>query len=451
MKVAPKQILKIYFNSWWLPALAFFVLALANLALVVLYLDAMIPYGMPIATIANGLFFAAGLALFGVLGASVWNLIQKRRAKGLINLLLFSICCVGAFFAYGYLMLAYFFGPSNDGFADKLNIPDDIEIAEPLEELELQLRLNGERDAFQKALLAALQAPGSGDTTVFGNIASLARLQRNSKEILRHYLAASPTWRVFQENGDVFATRRWMIGSEWHYQLHGGYTNYEAAPESGTLKFQSRCTIGLSGKPWWRGDENTTWLKAGDAAKAKLSEGNQLHGSHCVIASDALVVEVSEESGAPERRLTKAALNFVDAELEPLAEDPSREKARKILPSGSIRIGEPSFDLRNSFQPGLYDSMIWVNPGEPGMLYLKAFEVTKGTPLSAIWLKEASNEWIGWSDNPEEMFFSNTHFTIGEGDWGKPYAARFEVWFVPDSGSPERKLIEKVFKIEGAQ
>jgi hypothetical protein len=40
---------------------------------------------------------------------------------------------------------------------------------------------------------------------------------------------------------------------------------------------------------------------------------------------------------------------------------------------------------------------------------------------------------------------------IYEGDWGKPYAARFEVWFTPDAGGPERKLAERIFKIEGWQ
>jgi hypothetical protein len=85
------------------------------------------------------------------------------------------------------------------------------------------------------------------------------------------------------------------------------------------------------------------------------------------------------------------------------------------------------------------------------MIYLKAFEVTKGTALSAGRLRQYSNEWIGWSDDPDELFFSNTHVTIYEGDWGKPYAARFEIWFVPDSGGPDRKLLERVFRIEGWQ
>ena len=192
-------------------------------------------------------------------------------------------------------------------------------------------------------------------------------------------------------------------------------------------------------------------MKAGDTGKAKLSAGNQMHESHCVIAADGLVVEVFEQSGAMERRLTGAALKHVETELAPLAEQPGWETIRRILPPDSIRKASPSLDLVNSFQPGLYDSRIRANPGEPGMIYLKAFEITKGTRLSADRLKEKSNEWIGWSGDPGEVFFSNTTFTIYEGDWGKPYAARFEVWFVPDSGGAERKLMEKVFKIEGWQ
>ena len=164
-----------------------------------------------------------------------------------------------------------------------------------------------------------------------------------------------------------------------------------------------------------------------------------------------LAVEVFEQSEAKERRLTKAALSHIEKELNPLAAHPTWETIRGILPAGSIRQGEASLELRNSLQPGIYDSTIWVNPGEPGMVYLKAFEVTQETPLSVDRLKERSNEWIGWSDNPGELFFSNTHFTIYEGDWGIPYAARFEAWFAPDSGEPDRRLMEKMFRIEGWQ
>ena len=40
---------------------------------------------------------------------------------------------------------------------------------------------------------------------------------------------------------------------------------------------------------------------------------------------------------------------------------------------------------------------------------------------------------------------------LDEGNWDQYYAARFELWFRPDSGAPERKITEKVFRIQGWQ
>jgi len=102
-------------------------------------------------------------------------------------------------------------------------------------------------------------------------------------------------------------------------------------------------------------------------------------------------------------------------------------------------------------QPGIYNLTLRLNPGESGITYLKAFEVTKGTRLSEGRLYGRSNERIGWSSNPAEKFLYENEFTIYEGDWGKPYAAQIEVWFRPDTGKSERKLIERICKIEGWQ
>ena len=176
-----------------------------------------------------------------------------------------------------------------------------------------------------------------------------------------------------------------------------------------------------------------------------------MNQSHCVITADQLIVEIFEQSDAKERRLTKAALVHIEEELHPLAMAPEWSTIQSILPSGATRSGEPTIHIHSSLQPGIYDSEIWVNPSEAGMIYLKAYEITSEYRPSTDRLKERSNEWVGWSEDSSQLFFSNAHFTIYEGDWGKPYAARFEVWFVPDSGGPERKLVEKVFKIEGWQ
>ena len=102
-------------------------------------------------------------------------------------------------------------------------------------------------------------------------------------------------------------------------------------------------------------------------------------------------------------------------------------------------------------QPGIYVVAYSLNPGEPGSVYLKAFEVTKGTPLSIDRLRSKSETRMTWSTDTAQRFGAQAGFTIYEGDWGKPYAARFEVWFNPDSGKTERKLAERIFKIEGWQ
>jgi hypothetical protein len=121
-------------------------------------------------------------------------------------------------------------------------------------------------------------------------------------------------------------------------------------------------------------------------------------------------------------------------------------------------IADLDFYIYNSFQPGLYQYAFWTKRIDKGKIYLKAFEVTKNDPLSVDRLKESSTITVYNPTDKLVMFQMDKgnsdlgrQFTIYEGDWGKPYAARFEIWFIPDNGGKERKLIEKNYKIEGWQ
>ena len=107
--------------------------------------------------------------------------------------------------------------------------------------------------------------------------------------------------------------------------------------------------------------------------------------------------------------------------------------------------------MYNSFQPGLYEYDIWINSKERGIAYLKAYEITKNIELSSDRLKKRSSIRIEKTNDSIVRFGTKDIFTIYEGDWGKPYAARFELWFKPDNGGAERKIIEKNYKIEGWQ
>lgn len=109
------------------------------------------------------------------------------------------------------------------------------------------------------------------------------------------------------------------------------------------------------------------------------------------------------------------------------------------------------FQLYNSFQPGLYEFDFWTGRIEDGTIYLKAFEITQEYALSTNRLPTTTAVKIYNTTDRIVRFGTTSHFTIYEGDWGKPYAARFEVWFKPDSGGPERKLFVKNYKIEGWQ
>ena len=107
------------------------------------------------------------------------------------------------------------------------------------------------------------------------------------------------------------------------------------------------------------------------------------------------------------------------------------------------------FQLYNSFQPGLYEYDIWTGKIESGTIYLKAFEITQEYALSTNRLPQSSSVKIYNPSDSIMKFGTTSYFTIYEGDWGKPYAARFEIWFKPENGGKEKRLLTKNYKIEG--
>lgn len=109
------------------------------------------------------------------------------------------------------------------------------------------------------------------------------------------------------------------------------------------------------------------------------------------------------------------------------------------------------FEIYSSFQPGLFEYDFWASRIDSGTIFLKAFEVTRNTQLSEDRLRKASSLTVFNETDSVLRFSSNGTITIYEGDWGQPYAARFEVWYKSSHDGQERKLIEKIYKIEGWQ
>ena len=392
-------------------------------------------------------FFGAYLIGLGVMFCLlIWQAIRRHwNSTGvfLLGLTVAVIAIVPAFImAVG----------TGDPFANGLEIPEGIKIADALDKP--QVATPAGDDEFRTAILKATQASDSDDVEVSGELSNLVAVIEQKRSLFERYLAASPAWRVFEVQSERFATRRWKVSQDWRYDLHGYYSDFDINgpfQRPSRKSFQVRCTLGLTGATWVQNLNDATEISNGQKADVSVTGKIGNYDSLCVFKAGSVVLEIFEQSESRERQLTMAALKIVDSEAKAVLNSEGWNSLVEFLPSGTTRSGSSHIELCSSFQPGIYDSFVWINPGEPGLTYLKAFEVTRNYQLSESRLLRYSNERVGWSDDASEQFFSNTHFTIFEGDWGQPYAARIEMWFRPDSGKPERKLIEKTFKIEGWQ
>ena len=170
-------------------------------------------------------------------------------------------------------------------------------------------------------------------------------------------------------------------------------------------EFQTRCTLGLSGRPWVTFKLYATEFEAGQPIEVQLNHRFGKQHSLCLITAGSLLVEIFEQTTKKERTLTKTTLKVIEEEAAKVRHAKDWGGFVKSLPAGSIRHGKPEFQLCQLGEPGVFDSVAWVNPGEPGTTYLKAFEVTKGTQLSAAKLKRYGNERVGWSADSNDLVF----------------------------------------------
>ena len=319
------------------------------------------------------------------------------------------------------LFLGAMWDEQQDHFADHLTIPSNIEISRPIPSLDFSAP--GKDDQFQRQVLAALQKPAGNSPTLTPSVPSLRILAQNHRELLMRYLESSPAWRVYEGRGGLFAARRWQFGTQWISTLTDMY--WQADPEgrgnlNGTrTNFDLATVLHFNGQTWLP-PERFSWMDEGvSSSPVSLRQNNEMEASSCLIrCGGTVLLEIFESSPGQERRLTEAALSQLETEFKAVLDrkdfDPS------LLPPGSVNRGTPSLNLYG--EHGVYDSVAWVNPGEPGIVYLKAYEITHNTPLSAglldygdrtcTMLYQDSNERIGWSSDGQELFLSATHITM---------------------------------------
>lgn len=102
----------------------------------------------------------------------------------------------------------------------------------------------------------------------------------------------------------------------------------------------------------------------------------------------------------------------------------------------------------NGLQGGNYKYDLHYPPLPAGDVFLRCYEVTEDIPLSEDRILEASTVSVDPTGSFSKVV-GQKEFTIYEGDWEDYYAARIEVWFRDSETRQERKLCEKVYRVEG--
>ncbi len=102
----------------------------------------------------------------------------------------------------------------------------------------------------------------------------------------------------------------------------------------------------------------------------------------------------------------------------------------------------------NDVQGGIYKYDFCYGVLPAGEIFLRCYEVTGNIPLSTDRIEERSKVPTD-STSAFSRLVNHQQFTIYEGDWDDYYAARIEVWFRDAATKQERKLMEKVYRVEG--
>ena len=439
MQKLVNRIFRFLYDKWYgSPSCILVLLAIsAGLDFYVLRLQCATPeWLVVVANVFGALLSVAvlnGLVAFVVaLFRKRWNVAVAQFAAGFVLVIVF------VFLSFG-LMVHGMFSTEPDHFADGLKMPKDIKVETPTD-YEHARRTGAIAQAQDKAYVDAMTKaaldPLSSRGKITCDISALDQLCKGNRDLLIRYLASHRGWDLKQGRTGLIAWRSAQIDLP------------TPVDENSINQIIACCNICLDDFDGMQ--TGAIRCKSGEQVKVRLERKfDSMKRCEVVCVGNNLSLDVSEASPFTASRILQPTFDFVGKEFAALKEAGDWSGAKKLLPSDSIKMGSATFDVYAGFQGGIYNYEAWVNPGEPGEVYVRAYEVTKGTRLSESRMKQASRQCVGWSDCPDEKFFAASGFTIYEGDWGAYYAARIELWFVPANCGDERKLAERVYRVDG--
>lgn len=340
-------------------------------------------------------------------------------------------------------------GLMGDALVENIVVPPGIKVEEPIDD---RAAAWGRQQDAEAGALFPVKAPSTGKTGIEIENLELPHFDGENRELLLRHLATSCKWRVTEEGGKIYAVRRHVDeNGNWITSLNG-YVSRLLEPAGHS---QYRTVIGIDG-PIYQQNFHAQEVRAvaGKVAPTIRIAVNNERESYFCDKFGLHMLEIFEETPFLQRDYTITELHLLNAELNQLNSSPiarSRGFDPHLMPAFSMGLNKSELRVRKSDSGGgIYYVDAFANPGESGKSYLKVFEATRNTRLSAGRVSKDSLEYIGWSNNSRETFFYDSLIQIDEGNWHTFYPARFELWFQPsDQSKPERKLLERTFRICG--
>ena len=323
-------------------------------------------------------------------------------------------------------------------------IPAGTEVAEPIALSSLPFD-GKEIDRYSEMLRKLSADPSSSRVKVVCDNSELKRLFKEDQALLLRYLACHPGWRFRDGRYGREARRRIRKGNLW-LDRGWGYFEQSRIDEDECESIEATCVVYLDGI-----DDSSPRYLCGESAELEsiVPDEDDFNDWQIMCGTGTnITLVVSEHASFKMSRVMQPIFDFTQDEFRAVRQSRNWETAKGLLPEGSIRKGMSAVDVYED-EPGGYFYRAWINPMESGSAYLRVYDIINETLLSQELIKQVSEEYAGWSDDPVEKFCVGSPFCIVERCPAESYVIRVEVWFIPASGGPERKLVERVFRVKG--
>ncbi|MCC2669920.1 MAG: hypothetical protein K0Q72_2391 [Armatimonadetes bacterium] len=264
---------------------------------------------------------------------------------------------------------------------------------------------------------------------------------------LKRYFAGSADWKLTQLGGIPVAIRREVAD--------------ESTPDAGKLRM-SADGFYFKHQPWRRYRTLIRFGKAPlpvDAAWQAVrteapASGRDLalpvapaelpdYRSYLVVSGEAQVaLEIQEESMDTTRETTRRLLREVNEELTKALSGAAQLQQRGYVPGlgskASVTTGPAVLKAESAHTPNAFHVLGYFNPGTAGTVHARLFDAA-GTPVAPDAVREQTQEQCGWSKEPKNRFFFNSQVRLPA---GSALPVNVQLWFRPDNGQPERKVLE---------